>query len=162
MLEFHPDINHSPEAVDLFIAVSEAYDFLISNYDRTLKDQEEFDKAMDDWRKYRQDRSQHRSADSTYTSYAHIRNAGIYKSSRIYDAATIVFSFLVSIIVLTYTISGYIYRLNNPIAGLEKHAVLSFILLLMLGMTFFVISLIYFLAYLEVSAKRRKKRSNTA
>ena len=27
---FHPDINHSPDAKENFIAVTEAYDFLIS------------------------------------------------------------------------------------------------------------------------------------
>jgi len=37
---YHPDINKSPDAIERFIAVTEAYDFLISNFDKVADDAE--------------------------------------------------------------------------------------------------------------------------
>jgi len=40
---YHPDINHQPDAIDKFIRITEAYDFLISNHEnRELNDEEYF------------------------------------------------------------------------------------------------------------------------
>ena len=54
---FHPDLNKSPDAINRFIEVTEAYEFLISYFDKAVDDTESFRQAMEDWRKYRQDRS---------------------------------------------------------------------------------------------------------
>ena len=59
--------------------------------------------------------------------------------------------------VLIYTIYGYIFRLRHPAPGLEKPSVFAFIMLLALGMVFFVISFIYLIAYQETSNKQKKK-----
>jgi hypothetical protein len=58
--------------------------------------------------------------------------------------------------VLIYTVFGYIYRLKNPVPGLEKPSVVAFIGLLMLGTIFFVVSFIYLRAYQETYKKRKK------
>lgn len=60
--------------------------------------------------------------------------------------------------VLTYTVYGYIFRLRHPIPGLDKPSVFSFVMLLALGMLFFVLSFIYLLAYLETNKKRKAKQ----
>ncbi len=31
---YHPDINHSPDAKDMFIEATEAYEFLIANHEK--------------------------------------------------------------------------------------------------------------------------------
>lgn len=54
---YHPDINPSPDAKDIFISITEAYEFLITNHDKIRSDDQAYKDAMDDWRKYRQDRS---------------------------------------------------------------------------------------------------------
>ncbi len=59
--------------------------------------------------------------------------------------------------VLSYTVFGYIYRLKHPIPGLEKPTVFGFIMLLMLGMIFFVISMIYLKAFNQTRKKPNKK-----
>jgi Mg2+ and Co2+ transporter CorA len=59
--------------------------------------------------------------------------------------------------VLIYSIYGYTFRLKHPLPGLEKPSVFAFIMLLSLGMIFFVVSYIYLRAYLENSKKRKKK-----
>jgi hypothetical protein len=153
----HPDINPAPDAKDQFICITEAYDFLISNHEKIKTDEQAYQEAMEDWRKYRQDRSRKRATVYARTSYVTFKKTKFYKTTRIFDGTSIIFSFVVSIMVLAYTIYGYSFRLKHPIHGMEKPSVFAFIMLLMLGMIFFVVSLIYLKAYQETSRKQKKK-----
>jgi hypothetical protein len=156
--QYHPDINPSPEAKDMFILATEAYEFLIANLDKASSDDEAYRKAMEDWRKYRQDRSRQRARAYAQTSYVRFKQTKFYKTTRIFDISTIIFSLVISVMVIIYTIIGYTYRLHHPIPGLEKPSVFAFIMLLILGMIFFVISMIYLKAYQESSRKHKAKK----
>jgi len=159
---YHPDINHSPDAIDIFISITEAYEFLLANHERIKADSEAYNQAMEDWRKYRQDRSRKKARVYARTSYGTFKNTRFYKSTRILDGTTIIFSFIISVLVLVYTILGYTYQLNHPIPGLEKPSVFAFIMLLLLGLIFFVVSSIYLIAYQQTSKKRKKKARTVA
>jgi len=154
---YHPDINPSPAAKDLFISITEAYDFLIANYEKIKSNDQAYQKAMDDWRKYQQYRSRKRATAYAHTSYVTFKNTRFYKTTRIFDGTTIILSIVISIMVLIYTVFGYIFRLRHPIPGLEKPSVFTFIMLLLLGIIFFVVSFIYLKAHLETSKKYKKK-----
>lgn len=154
---YHPDINPAPDAKDHFISITEAYEFLIANHGNIKSDDQAYNQAMNDWRKYRQDRSQKRAAVYARTSYSTFKNTKFYKTTRIFDGTTIIFSFVISIMVLVYTVYGYNYRLKHPISGLGKPSIFVFIMLLVLGMIFFIVSFIYLRAYQESSKKRKKK-----
>jgi hypothetical protein len=154
---YHPDINPAPDAKDHFISVTEAYEFLIAYHEKISSDDEEYRQAMEDWRKYRQDRSRKRATVYARASYGTFKNTKFYKTTRIFDGTTIIFSFVVSLMVIVYTIYGYIFRLKHPIPGLEKPPFFTFLMLLALGMIFFVVSFIYLRAYQETSRKRKKK-----
>lgn len=154
---YHPDINPDPDAKDLFISVTEAYEFLISNHEKLKTDDQAYHQAMEDWRKYRQDRSRKRATAYARTSYNTFKSTKFYKTTRIFDGTTIIFSFVISIMVLVYTVYGYFYRLKHPILGLEKPSVFTFIMLLILGIIFFVVTFIFFKAYQETSKKQKRK-----
>ena len=154
---FHPDINPAPDAKDKFIIITEAYEFLIAYHEKIKSDDKAFQQAMDDWRKYRQNRSRKRATAYARTSFNNFKNTKFYKTTRILDKTTIIFSFIISTMVLIYTIYGYIFRLRHPIPGIEKPSVFVFIMLLMLGMIFFVISFIYLKAYQEESKNKKKE-----
>jgi DnaJ domain len=154
---YHPDINPAPDAKDHFISITEAYEFLMANHEKINTDEEAYKKAMDDWRKYRQDRSRKRATVYARTSYGKFKNTQFYKTTRIFDGTTIILSFIVSIMVLIYTVYGYTFRLKHPVPGLERPSVFAFIMLLFLGMIFFVVSCIYLRAYQETSKKQKKK-----
>jgi hypothetical protein len=153
---YHPDINPAADAKDKFISITEAYEFLIANHEKIRSDDQAYQQAMEDWRKYRQNRSRKRATVYAATSYGTFKNTKFYKTTRIFDGTTIAFSFAVSIMVLIYTIYGYIFRLRHPIPGLEKPSVFAFIMLLCLGMVFLIVSFIYLRAYQENSKKRKK------
>ena len=154
---YHPDINPSPDAKDHFISITEAYEFLIANHEKIKTDDQLYQQAMEDWRKYRQDRSRKRATVYARSSYGTFKNTKFYKTTRIFDGTSIIFSFIVSIMVLIYTIYGYFFRLKHPIPGLGKPSVFAFIMLLLLGTIFFVVSFIYLRAYQETYKKRKKK-----
>ena len=154
---YHPDINHAPDAKDKFILVTEAYEFLIANYGKLGNDDEAYRQAMEDWRKYRQDRSRQRARAYAQSSYVRFKMTRFYKTTRIFDATRIIFSLVISIMLILYTILGYIYRLKNPLPDFDNPSVFTFLGLLIMGMLFFIISLIYLKAYMETAKKHRKK-----
>ena len=155
---YHPDINHTPEAKDMFIEATEAYEFLIANHVSIKDENQSYEQAMEDWRKYRQSRSRRRANAYARTSYGSFKNTKFYKTTKIFDGTTIILSFVISIMVLIYTVYGYIYRLHHPIPGLEKPSVFVFVMLLFLGMIFFVVSFIYLRAFQESSKKNKNPK----
>jgi len=154
---YHPDINNAPDAMEHFIKITEAYEFLIAYHEKLKSDYQSYQQAMEEWRKYRQDRSRKRATVYARTSYKTFKNTKFYKTTRIFDGTAIIFSFLVSIMVLIYTVYGYTFRLKHPIPGVEKPSVFAFIMLLILGMIFFIVSFIYLRAYQETSKKHKKE-----
>lgn len=154
---YHPDINHSPEAKDLFISVTEAYDFLIAHYETIQSNEEAYYQAMEDWKKYRQTRSRQRANAYARTSYSTFKNTRFYRTTRIFDGTAIIYGFIISIMVIVYSIIGYSYRLHHPIPGMEKPSVFAFIMLLMLGILFFVFSVAYLKDYITTAKKGKKK-----
>lgn len=156
--QYHPDINPSPEAKDMFIMATEAYEFLLANYAKNSFDEKAYRQAMEDWRKYRQDRSRQRAKAYAQTSYPRFTNTKFYRSTRILNGTSIIFSLIISIMVIVYTIIGYTYRLHHPLPGLEKPSVFAFVMLLIMGMIFFAVSLIFLKAHQESSRKHRAKK----
>lgn len=154
---YHPDINPSPEAKDLFISATEAYEFLLANFEKITNNEEAYNLAMEDWRKYRQHKSHKRAKAYARSPYSHFKGTRFYKTTRIFDGTAIIFSLIISIMVLIYTVFGYIYRLRHPIPGLENPTVFVFILLLILGMIFFGVSLIYLKVFNQTRKKQNKK-----
>lgn len=152
---YHPDINPAPDAINRFISITEAYEFLIANYEKIISNEEAYEKAMEEWRKYRQHRSREKATIYARASYVTFKKTKFYKTTRIFDKTSILFSFAVSILVLVYTIYGYIFRLRHPIPGIDKPSVFAFIMLLLLSLFFFVISFIYLRAY-QLTAKKHK------
>lgn len=159
--QFHPDINHAADAKDLFILITEAYDFLISYHENINSNEVAYSQALEDWRKYRQKRSRENAGAYARAPYSAFRNTKFYKTTRIFDKTTIIYGFIISIMVIVYTIIGYFYRLNHPVPGLEKPSVFAFIMLLLLGIVFFIVSLAHFRNYIAESKKRKKKSSST-
>jgi hypothetical protein len=154
---YHPDKNPSPEAKDKFIAVTEAYEFLITNHDRIRDSEIAFRQAMEDWRKYRQDRSRFRANKFAHASYNNFKKSNFYKSTRIFDATMAFYSMIISILVIVMSVRGYIYRLHNPYMD-EKPSLLGFVLLLLIGFIFLVISLTFVKIWFRNSGKNRKTK----
>jgi len=155
--EFHPDINPEPWAKDKFVEATEAYEFLISNFSKIVTGEEEFRRVMEEWRKYRQSNVRRRATVYARTSYAHFKNTKFYRTTRILDATALIFSLVFSVAVLITSVYGYFYRINHPIIGIEDPSILILLVLILFGMTLFIVSLIYWKAHMEISKKFRRR-----
>lgn len=153
---YHPDLNHSPEARDKFVQVTEAYEFLITNFNNTGNDEEALARAAEEWRKYRQHRSGQQANAYARAAYIRFKNSKQYKAGRVFDLARIVFGLTISVLILINTILGFIVKVKYPEEG-YANPVIVFVLMILLGIIFLTTSLIYLKAYLEESRKHRKK-----
>jgi len=154
--QFHPDINQSPDAKDKFIGVTEAYEFLLTYYERMRNNEEEYIKAMEHWKKYRQYKSRQRARVYAQATFVRFKNTSFYKTTRIFDATAIISSLLVSVLVLIAAVYGYIFRIHHPIPGIESPSVGVLVIFILLGMVLFLISMVHFKIYLETSKKNKK------
>jgi hypothetical protein len=159
---YHPDLNHSPDAKDFFIGATEAYEFLIAWHNKIQSDEQTYEQAMEDWRKYRQVRSRKRATAYARAPYNTFTNTKFYKTTRIFDATIILFSLIISVMVIVFSIFGYNYRNHHPIPGVEKPTIFGLVMLLILGVIFFAVSFIYLRAYNETSKKSRKTHHGMA
>jgi hypothetical protein len=155
--ECHPDINPSPDAQETFIRVTEAYEFLITYPEKIAAKDEAYDQAMEDWRRYRQDRSRYRARAYARVPYKKFKNTNFYKTTRIFDGTTIISSMVVALMVLAVTVFGYFYRIHHPIPGIENPSISLLIVLLLFGMLLFIVSFIYLKAYFQSSQKHNTK-----
>ncbi|HKK41692.1 MAG TPA: DnaJ domain-containing protein [Bacteroidales bacterium] len=153
---YHPDINHSPDAKDRFILITEAYDFLLSSHEKIKSENDSFDKVMEDWRKYRRDMTRRRASAYARSSYKNFRKSDIYRTTKIFNRTTTIFSFAISFMVILYTVFGYLFRIKHPVPGLDKPSVFAFITLLIIGLVFLAVSFIHMRAYQESNRKKHK------
>lgn len=155
---YHPDINHHPEAKEMFIKVTEAYDFLMANHEKGVLDAQDYFRIVEEWRKYRQDRSRKRAQYYARCSFVSFRNSKYYRSTKILNASSVIFSFAIALTVFVFTIFGYILRLKNPVPGTEKQTIFSFLLLLTISIILLSVSFIYLKAYIDTNKNRSKKK----
>jgi hypothetical protein len=155
---YHPDINPSPEAKDKFIRVTEAYDFLMASHEKEYLDDQDYFRIVEEWRKYRQDRSRQRAQYYARSSFASFKSSKYYKSTRLLDTSSVIYSFAIAVIVLLYTIMGYIIKLKNPVPGEEKSTLVTFIILLTLSLILFTFSFFNLKSFIDKSKQRRKKK----
>ena len=157
---YHPDVSKSPNTQDLFISATEAYDFLISCSDKLYTDQYSDSQIITDWQKRSQERVRRNAYTYSRGSYSTFKSSNLYKTTRIFNGTPIVFGFVISIMIITFTINGYFYRLKHPIQEMEKPSLSVFIMLLIVGIIFLGVSSTFLMNHIKSSAKRGKKKSN--
>jgi len=155
---YHPDVNQSPDAKDKFIRVTEAYDFLMANHEKGDLSDQEFFRIMEEWRKYRQHRSQQRAQYYARKSFDSFKNSKYYKSTRILNTSSAIFTLAISVTVLVFTIFGYILRLRNPIPGTEKTTIFSFIVLMLISLILVSVSIFSLRSTIKANKKLRMKK----
>jgi len=155
---YHPDINHLPEAKEMFIKVTEAYDFLMANHEKGQLGDQDYFRVVEDWRKYRQDRSRQRARYYARSSYVRFKNSKYYRSTKILNATSVIFTIAIAITVLVFTILGYILRLRDPVPGTEKTTLFTFIVLLTISIILLSVSFISLKAYIDANKKHKRKK----
>jgi hypothetical protein len=158
-MEYHPDRNHSPEAEEIFIRVTEAYEYLTSHPHGRNISEEEVRRNYQAWVNYRQAEARKRAEAYARATYAEFRKSPVYKSTTHIDGAMVFLGLLLGTAVMFMSVYGYNYRMQVAASSREEPslglAALSFIM----GFSYMVISLLYLSAWLA-QQKKKKQLSN--
>ncbi len=132
--QFHPDINHSPDAHSKFININEAY--IMLNKILFQQEKSDLEERKKEWYRQEREKAFYRAMYYAKMKYEEYLNSPIYKASRILNPIfkTIVISFgififLSPIIFITYRkINNYYVRPENYVALLVLMTLLFFTL----------------------------------
>lgn len=159
-LEYHPDRNHSDNAMEMFIKITEAYEYLISHpYARNIS-REEALKNYKAWVDYRQAEARKRAEASARESFDAFRKSTLYKSTLVMDGTNVFLGLGLAVAVILMTVFGYSWRLKHATGPGDKPSLILALISLAIGFCFLIISIIYLNVWLD-QMKRRKRNVRT-
>lgn len=155
VMQYHPDRNADPRASSMFIRITEAYQYLISIPAQQKAREEERQNYYNAWVEYRREEARKKAESYAKESYAKFRESELYKSTTYIDGRIIGFGFGLSFFIIGYTIFGYTYRVAMAESAHEMPSVPLMILSLAVGLVFLVITILYYLAWIEDRKKAK-------
>lgn len=158
-MEFHPDRNHSDGAPEMFIRITEAYEYLTSHPHGRNITEEEARKNYQAWVDYRQAEARKRAEAYARTSYSAFKKSPIYQSTSNIDGAIVFLGLALAVIVISMTVFGYSYRMKVATTPQEEPSLSLAVVTLTVGVFYLGISLLYLSAWLA-QQKRKKHNKN--
>lgn len=152
--KYHPDVNRSPGAADMFIEASEAYEFICHHFKNLEETEARKDEIYREWIRFRQDQARERAIRHARLKFSQFKASGYYKTSSSLDKWPILYNLAISLLIIFASVNGYIHRLRMVEEGFDRPTVMGFLSLLIIGLVFFTISLIYLIAYYQITKKR--------
>ncbi|MBN1387447.1 MAG: DnaJ domain-containing protein [Bacteroidales bacterium] len=141
--KYHPDINKSPSASELFIISTEAYQFLLAHHKRKESDSDRASEFINEWDRYKREQARRKAYAHARIRYTQFVNSDLYKSTRVLDKTRIFIAIIFALLIIILAINGYIVRLKMVDKGFERPTLSGFILLIFTGILFLVTSLIF-------------------
>lgn len=158
-MEYHPDRNHCENAQEMFIRVTEAYEYLISHPHGRNISEEEARRNYQAWVDYRRAEARKRAEEYAKKSYSAFRKSPIYKSTTVIDGTMVFMGLGLGLAVILMTIFGYSYRLRTATSPREEPSLSLAAVSLIIGIMYLVISVFYLSAWI---AQEKKKKNNGA
>lgn len=141
--KYHPDINKSDSATELFILSTEAYQFLLAHIKRTGSGNSHDRDFIDEWEAYRKEQARRKAYAHARTRYNNFVNSDLYKSTRVLDKSRFYLGIAFSLLIIVLAVNGYICRLRMVDQGFEKPTLAGFIFLLLTGFLFLATSVVF-------------------
>jgi len=160
-MEYHPDRNSSENAQEMFIKVTEAYEYLTSHPHGRNISEEELRRNYQAWVDYRRAEARKRAEEYAKKSYAAFKKSPIYKSTTVIDGTMVFMGMSLAIAVILMTVFGYSYRLRTATSPREEPSLSLAAVSLVIGILYLVISIIYLSAWIA-QEKKKKNRENVA
>jgi hypothetical protein len=156
-MEYHPDRNNSPDAQEMFIRITEAYEYLISHPWRRNITEEEVRRNYQAWIDYRRAEARKRAEAYAKASYAEFRKSPIYKSTTVIDGTMVFLGLLLATMVIFTSVYGYIYRMRIAGTPKEEPSLMLAAVSLIIGISYMIISVIYLSAWIAQQKKKRRR-----
>ena len=155
-MEYHPDRNHSPEAEEIFIRVTEAYEYLTSHPHGRNISEEEVRRNYQAWVNYRQAEARKRAEAYARATYAEFRKSPVYRSTTHIDGLMVLLGIVLSGTVMFLTIYGFRYRLSTAMGPKEEPSFALAAVTFIVGLAYAVISVLYLSAWLAQQKKKKQ------
>ncbi len=161
-LEYHPDRNRSEEAQEMFIRVTEAYEYLTSHPHGRNITEEEVMRNYQAWVAYRQAEARKRAEHYSRTTYAAFRKSPLYKSTSVIDGTTVFLGLGLAVAVIMMTVFGYSYRLRNATSEQDEPSVTLALVSITIGIIYLSISIIYLSAWIAQEKAKKNSKKNVS
>ena len=161
-MEYHPDRNSSPDSQEMFIRVTEAYEYLMSHPYRRNITEEEIMRNYQAWIDYRREEARRRAEAYAKASYAEFRKSPVYRSTTVIDGTIVLLGLILATMVIFTTVYGYIYRMRIADTPKEEPSITLAAISLIIGFSYLIISIFYLSAWIARQKKKRRKTENGA
>jgi hypothetical protein len=105
--QYHPDLNHNPGAADIFISITEAYEYLIRHMSGAQGGLGNKTNLSEQWEENIRQQARRRAEYYSRTKYANFVKSPTYKTTRIFDITTIIYGLVVSVLIIALDIYSY-------------------------------------------------------
>ncbi|HPV26449.1 MAG TPA: DnaJ domain-containing protein [Bacteroidales bacterium] len=161
-MEYHPDRNSSPDSQEMFIRVTEAYEYLMSHPYRRNITEEEIMRNYQAWIDYRREEARRRAEAYAKASYAEFRKSPVYRSTTVIDGTIVLLGLILATMVIVTTVYGYIYRMRIADTPKEEPSMTLAAISLIIGFSYLIISIFYLSAWIARQKKKRRKTEDGA
>ncbi len=158
-MEFHPDRNQSPDAQEIFIKITEAYEYLTTHPHGRNISEEEVKRNYQAWVDYRQAEARKRAEAYARATYAEFRKSQVYKSTTIIDGTMVFLGLGLAVMVIFMSVYGYQYRMKVAVTSRDEPSLSLAALTFIIGCSYLIISLLYLSAWVAQKRKKQKKNS---
>lgn len=152
---YHPDINPDPGASDKFVSVTEAYVYLLkylTNLNATLRSGET---GPDNWNNYQRQRARERAEFYARMKFDSFTRTSTYRTTRIFDGTTIIYGLIISVVIIGLDIYSFSMLKDQATTREDQPSLVFMLLILALGLGFFIFAYINLLSFIKSSRKRK-------
>jgi hypothetical protein len=154
-MEFHPDRNHSPGAKEMFIKITEAYQYLTAHPQTNGVTEEEYRRYYQAWVDYRQAEARKKAEEYAKSTFRVFSGTPLYKSTSVTDGSMVFLGLGLAVAVILIALFGYADRMKRAVTPQEEPSFSLMILSLVIGLIFLGISLLYLSSW--IAQKKREK-----
>jgi len=160
-MEYHPDRNNSPDSQEMFIRISEAYEYLISHPYRRNITEEEVRRNYQAWIDYRRAEARRRAEAYARASFDEFRKSPLYQQAKVIDGTMVFLGLVLATTVIFMSVYGYIYRMKTAATPMEEPSFALASVTFIIGIAYMIISVIYLSAWIAQKKKRNQSLNDT-
>ncbi|MBE0674191.1 MAG: DnaJ domain-containing protein, partial [Bacteroidales bacterium] len=156
--QYHPDLNSHPDAADIFIRVTEAYELLYAILSPGKMQAADRQDNRDQQREeYIRQRARERAEFYSRIRYENFTRSTTYRTTRIFDGTTIIYGMIISLLIIGVDIYSYTWQMSIATTHEEEPSTAFMLMLLVLGVGFFAFSYLNLLSFVHGSRKKEKQ-----